>query len=149
MTNVGVGISQVLPIVVMGLIAPYDAILLFEQPELHLHPFVQSRLSDFFISLSRIGKQVIAETHSEHIVHRLRFHIARGNARPDKDVGVYFFEHDKIDRSTIVKPVHINSYGVIEDWPKGFFDETTRQLDEILDAAICRTQSESAKRKEP
>jgi predicted ATPase len=76
LTNVGVGVSQVLPIVLMCLLAPAGSLLIFEQPELHLHPKVQTRLADFFISIALAGKQCLLETHSEYLVHRLRRRIA-------------------------------------------------------------------------
>lgn len=85
LTNVGVGVSQVLPIVVMALLAPRGSLLIFEQPELHLHPKVQARLADFFLALAVDGKQTILETHSEYLVDRLRLRIAMSpndNVRP-------------------------------------------------------------------
>ena len=66
LTHVGVGVSQVLPILVTSLLAEADTVLIFEQPELHLHPRVQSRLADFFLSMSLLGKQCLIETQSEH-----------------------------------------------------------------------------------
>src|SRR5580698_5246676 len=72
LTNVGVGVSQVLPIVVMCLLAPVDSTMILEQPELHLHPAVQARLADFFLSIAKAGKQCIVETHSEYLINRLR-----------------------------------------------------------------------------
>lgn len=147
LTNVGVGVSQVLPLVVLGLASPPDATLLFEQPELHLHPYVQSRLGDFFVSLSRIGKQVIAETHSEHLVNRMRLHIARGNLDPEKDVAIYFcfMQHG----NSCVQRVAVDEFGSIEKWPEGFFDETTKQLDSILTAALNRAEKRHNLLEEP
>ncbi len=72
LTNVGVGVSQVLPIVVMSLISDPGSTLLFEQPELHLHPKVQSFLADFFLAVTRTGRQCLVETHSEYLINRLR-----------------------------------------------------------------------------
>ena len=76
LTHVGVGVSQVLPILVMGLLADTDTTLVFEQPELHLHPKVQTLLGDFFLSMALCNKQCIVETHSEYFIDRLRFRIA-------------------------------------------------------------------------
>ena len=76
LTNVGVGVSQVLPIVVMSLISDPGAPLLFEQPELHLHPKVQSLLGDFFLAVIKTGRQCIIETHSEYLINRLRLRAA-------------------------------------------------------------------------
>ena len=136
--HVGVGVSQVLPLIVLGLVSPLDSILVLEQPELHLHPYVQSKLGDFFISLIAMGKQVIAETHSEHLIHRIRFHIAKQNINNDKDVGVYFTQRNEQAHATEVLKVKIDKYGAIDKWPEGFCDETEKQLEMILKASLNR-----------
>ncbi|MDR2387078.1 MAG: AAA family ATPase, partial [Deltaproteobacteria bacterium] len=76
LNHVGVGVSQVLPILLMGLLANQNSILVIEQPELHLHPKVQSLLGDFFLSMALSDKQCIVETHSEALIDRLRYRIA-------------------------------------------------------------------------
>lgn len=122
LTQVGVGASQVLPILTAGLVAEPGTTLVFEQPELHLHPRVQSRLADFFVSLMLCGKQVIVETHSEYIINRLRYRSAVASSDlVASQVGILFFENDK--GTTKVKNVQMNEYGYIGEWPKGFFDE--------------------------
>lgn len=139
LTNVGVGVSQILPIVVLGLLAPQDeSVLIFEQPELHLHPYIQSRIGDFFMAMTYIGKQVIAETHSEHLINRIRYHIATGNIKYDKDALVYFVERANDSPQSKIKRVDIDKFGSILQYPEGFFDETEKQLQAILDAAFKR-----------
>lgn len=142
LTNVGVGVSQVLPLIVLGLAAPRGATLLVEQPELHLHPFVQSRLADFFLSLTATGKQVIAETHSEHLIHRMRLYVARGALSPEKDLAIYFFSGSGDSSEAHVRRITVGEYGEIDEWPEGFFDETTKQLDAILKATLDRAEAE-------
>lgn len=135
LTHVGVGVSQVLPILVMCLLADTDATLVFEQPELHLHPKVQTLLADFFLSMALCKKQCIVETHSEYFIDRLRFRIAA--AKPGKEINdlakVYFVE--KSPRGSTFRQVVVNEYGAIPDWPDGFFDQSQRQAEEILIAA--------------
>lgn len=138
LTNVGVGVSQVLPLVVLGLLSPTDSIIALEQPELHLHPYVQSRLADFFLSLIAARKQVIAETHSEHLILRTRYHIARGAIKIGKNVSVYFCQRDDDAQSSTISQVGIDNFGSIINWPTGFFDETTELLEDILLAALDR-----------
>ncbi len=132
LVHVGVGVSQVLPIVVQALIAPRDTVLIFEQPELHLHPRVQTRLADFFLAMTHLGKQCIVETHSEHLITRLR---QRSAGAPGNEVAerimIYFVEKEGGGQSEY-RPVQINQYGVIEDWPAGFFDEGADQAAELL-----------------
>jgi len=74
--HVGFGISQLLPIVVEGLRMPNEGTLIVEQPEIHLHPKLQSLLFDFLYGLTLQGKKVIVETHSSHFITRMRRRIA-------------------------------------------------------------------------
>lgn len=136
--NVGVGVSQVLPLIVMGLASSINSTLILEQPELHLHPFVQSRLADFFATLGASGKQVIAETHSEHLIQRMRYLVAKDFLDPEIDLNIYYTQrNNELETSEAVK-VSIDKYGSIDNWPDGFCDETEKQLKAIMDAAFNR-----------
>lgn len=141
LTHVGVGVSQVLPILVTCLLADRDSTLVFEQPELHLHPRVQTLLGDFFLSMALCNKQCIVETHSEYFIDRLRFRIAA--APPGKElhsqVKIYFVEKPA-DASTF-REVTINEYGAISDWPDGFFDQSQQQAEEILRVAAIKRKA--------
>lgn len=137
LTHVGVGVSQVLPILVMCLLAEADSTLVFEQPELHLHPKVQTLLGDFFLSMALCNKQCIVETHSEYLIDRLRFRIASSEKEPLTDnAKIYFVE--KPGPNSTFREVKINEYGAIVDWPDGFFDQSQRQAEEILRAAALK-----------
>lgn len=141
LTHVGVGVSQVLPILVTSLMADTDTVLIFEQPELHLHPRVQSRLADFFLSMSLLGKQCLIETHSEHLINRLRLRVASApNGMLSPIIKMYFVERTKEGSS--FQPVAINEYGAIPDWPKGFFDQSQQEAEEILKAAMAKRRNE-------
>lgn len=141
LTHVGVGVSQVLPILVMCLLADADSTLVFEQPELHLHPKVQTLLGDFFLSMSLCNKQCLVETHSEYFIDRLRFRIAAASS--DKELNgqakIYFVE--KRSQSSSFREVVINEYGAISDWPEGFFDQSQQQAEEILRAAAIKRKA--------
>jgi predicted ATPase len=144
LTHVGVGVSQVLPILVQSLLAEIGSTLVFEQPELHLHPRVQTRLADFFVSMTMLSKQCIIETHSEYLINRLRYMSAIAtNDELSKNVILYFVEKDK--GSSVYRPIRINKYGVIEDWPRGFFDENEQTASEILKAGMLKRKLENAK----
>jgi predicted ATPase len=135
LTHVGVGVSQVLPILVMCLLADPDTTLVFEQPELHLHPKVQTLLGDFFLSMGILGKQCVLESHSEYLVNRLRF---RAAADPKSDVAraikMYFVE--KLGDSSSFRPVVVNEFGAIADWPEGFFDQSQKEAEATLREAM-------------
>ena len=140
LTHVGVGVSQVLPILVICLLADTDSTLVFEQPELHLHPKVQTLLGDFFLSITLCNKQCIVETHSEYLIDRLRFRIAAnpGNELNNKSK-IYFVE--KTSRGSSFREVQINEYGAISEWPEGFFDQSQQQAEEILRAATKKRKA--------
>lgn len=135
LTHVGVGVSQVLPILVLSLLAKKGSTLIFEQPELHLHPKVQSRLADFFVSMTMLNKQCIVETHSEYLINRLRYRavISDGN-EISENVNMYFVEKDK--GHSDYRLLKMNEFGVIKNWPKGFFDEIEDNAAAILSATL-------------
>ncbi|MEO7469677.1 MAG: DUF3696 domain-containing protein [Sphingobium limneticum] len=140
LTNVGVGVSQVLPIVVTCLLTEVGSTTVLEQPELHLHPAVQARLADFFIAMVRGGKQVIIETHSEHIIERLRLRIVEDESGEILDATkIMFFETEK--GNATVRNVSINEFGAIPDWPKDFFDQSQIAAEKIVMTALARRKS--------
>lgn len=140
LTNVGVGVSQVLPIVVMALLAKPGSLLIFEQPELHLHPKVQARLADFFLSLSLQRKQIIAETHSEYIVDRMRLRVAL--SKDDnilKQLSILFSE--RVGGASQLVPIELTEYGSVVSWPKDFFDQSQGDVAQILKAAASKRKA--------
>jgi predicted ATPase len=143
--SVGVGVSQVLPTITMALLAPTESILIFEQPEVHLHPKVQSVLGDFFLGMTACGKQCIVETHSEHLVNRIRRRIAESSKTNVLDsTRIYFVErHHGVSKFTHVAP---NEYGAILDWPQGFFDEAEEEATLIMQAAMEKRQARMPRR---
>lgn len=145
LTHVGVGVSQVLPILVMSLLAERDTTLIFEQPELHLHPKVQTRLGDFFLSIALTGKQCLIETHSEYLINRLRYRAAaeENSNRVTENLKMYFVE--KIGGSSNFREVKVNEYGAILDWPEGFFDQSQFESESILCAAAAKRKIQREK----
>ena len=141
LTSVGVGVSQLLPVLVMALAAEPGSVLLIEQPELHLHPAVQQRLGDFLLACAASGRQVIVETHSDHLVTRLRRRIAE-----DPEDGllgtVSIVLAERVDGSTRFRPLATNRYGGLDDWPDGFFDEAAVDSRELLRAGLRKRGEE-------
>ncbi len=145
LTNVGVGVSQVLPIIVMALLAEPPCLLIFEQPELHLHPKVQARLADFFLSVAIMGKQCLLETHSEYLVERFRRRIAEAQGDDlTKILKIYFTE--RLEGRTVCRPVDVSRYGAIADYPKEFFDQSHHETERILQAARAKRAGERKER---
>jgi predicted ATPase len=144
LTNVGVGVSQILPIVVMALLAPAGSLLIFEQPELHLHPKVQARLADFFLSLSVQRKQVLAETHSEYIIDRLRLRVALSE-RNDLADKINILFSDRSDGGTKLLPIELTEFGSVVSWPRDFFDQSQSDVARILSAAAQKRRAKRTK----
>jgi predicted ATPase len=126
--QVGLGLSQALPIVAACLISRPGDLLLIETPEAHLHPGAQHRLTDLFIELARKGRQVVIETHSEHLVTAAQLAVKAGF--PREDVAVTFFRQD--NGRTVVEEVELTPQGRALRWPPGFFDQSAIALAELL-----------------
>ncbi|MFV0420319.1 MAG: AAA family ATPase [Dysgonomonas sp.] len=90
--NFGYGYSYILSIILIALLAKPDSLVFVENPEAHLHPRAQSRLTELLCKLSEIGVQVFIETHSEHVINRARLSVLKDNTKlTHKDVSIYFF----------------------------------------------------------
>ncbi|MDX2101788.1 MAG: DUF3696 domain-containing protein [Alphaproteobacteria bacterium] len=128
LTDVGFGISQVLPVVTLLHYVPEKSVVLLEQPELHLHPLAQANLADFIIDVARERNlQIIVESHSEQFLLRLQRRVAEETI-PADEIRLYFV--DMIDgRSQLVK-LDLDEFGSIRNWPKDFmgdaFGETAK-----------------------
>ena len=144
LTSVGVGVSQVLPVLVICLLAEPGDIVLLEQPELHLHPALQMRLADFLLACVDSGRQVIVETHSEHLVNRLRRRAAEDDYNDvSESVRIVFAERDA-EGHTLFRPSDINPLGGLgEDWPDGFLDLGARDAQKLLQAGLAKHRRSS------
>jgi len=129
-TNVGFGISYVLPVVVNGLIAKNDSLFIVENPEAHLHPSGQSRIGYFLAKIAATGPQVLIETHSEHVINGIRIATLENTLR-STDVIVNFFNRDQNNRTT-TKEINITKTGDLTSYPKGFFDQEQKDISTIV-----------------
>jgi len=134
--DVGVGISQTLPVII-GALHIKEGMLAIEQPELHIHPALQVALGDLFISRVQAENLFfLLETHSEHLMLRFLRRIREtdeGNLPPGKDplrpdqLAVYYVEQGEMGVSVL--PIRISEDGeFIDRWPKGFFSERMEEL---------------------
>ena len=132
----GTGVSQVLPIVVMCLAAKKGSGLIIEQPELHLHPKMQTKLTDFLVAISQSGRQCIIETHSEHVINAFQRRVAITASPHDetlaKNIQIYFTTKD--EKGTLFNAIGINKNSDISSWPEGFIDEAQMVREEIIEA---------------
>lgn len=131
-TDVGFGVSQVLPALVQAFYCPPNSTIWMEQPEIHLHPQVQAELADVFISATQAREntkerhvQLIIESHSEHFLNRLQRRVAEGAVAPE-DVAVYFCR--RTGSVTELEPLSLNMFGEIENWPDNFFGDEMKDI---------------------
>jgi predicted ATPase len=135
-TDVGFGVSQVLPVLVQVFYAPSDSTVILEQPEIHLHPAAQSQLGDVLIAAVRDnGVQLLVETHSEHLLRRVQRRIAEQKIS-NSEVALYFI--DTKGGASEIHELEVDTYGNIVNWPEDFFGDEIGDLSAMTDAAIAR-----------
>ena len=129
--DVGYGVSQVLPLIAELLRPDTPPMFLLQQPEVHLHPSAQAALGSLFCQVARPGRQLIVETHSDHLLDRVRMDVRDGAAelKPD-DVSILFFERQDLD--VRIHSLRIDEEGNIleapDDYRNFFLEETARSL---------------------
>ncbi len=129
----GFGYSQVLPILVRGLLAKENSVLVIEQPELHLNPALQVRLAEFFVAMMRSGKQVLIETHSEHIVDAIRVFAAEDESGEiARNSGIFYI--DAASERPYVYSMNVEPDGTMNNWPPHFFGEALSLSGRLLRA---------------
>ena len=143
LTDVGFGVSQVLPVLTACYYAPEGSTLILEQPDAHLHPKVQSELADVLIDVvKKRNIQIILESHSEHLLLRLMRRIAEYEVRDEgisaDQTAFYFCEIN--DGNSKAEQLKVDKYGNISNWPRNFFG------DEMGDLA-AKTRAEMQRRK--
>ena len=136
LTDVGFGVSQVLPVIVLMNHVPERSTVILEQPEIHLHPEVQSGLADAIVDIADARNlQVIVESHSEHLLRRFQRRVAEDAISADL-VKLYFVSQESGEAS--LADIGLNKYGEIENWPPDFFGAEMKEIAETRKAAIKR-----------
>ena len=127
-TNVGFGLSYVLP-VVLALLAEPGTLCLIENPESHLHPRGQTKLGELAARASKAGVQVFVETHSDHFMDGVRIAVRDRLIAPE-DVAFHYFERQ--GSKSIVSSPQVDADGRLSEWPAGFFDQHEENLVRLL-----------------
>jgi hypothetical protein len=129
--DVGVGVSQVLPVVVALLVSEPGCLVYLEQPEIHLHPRAQVQLARLLVDAANRGVKVVAETHSALLLLSVQTLIVRGDLSPDS-VRLHWFT--RTDGVTNVHTADLRRDGSFGDWPEDFGDVQLQSQREYLDA---------------
>ena len=139
--DVGFGVSQLLPILVLGLRSHESSILLLEQPEIHLHPKLQANLADFLLTLAEQERRLIVETHSDHFINRLRRRIAEDPTDELRNKISILFVHPPQDgQGATIEPLQVDRFGVIENWPPNFLPEAADEAEAIFLAGLDKRE---------
>jgi len=144
-TDVGFGISQILPIIIQSFFAPNNITLLLEQPELHLHPSAQAEIADIFIATQKRGIKILIETHSENLLLRFRRRIAEATANqsPDQDK-LLTLDHfnalfvDRQDEGSRVHELVFDKWGDYVTRPQGYGDFFGQDFEELANMKKAR-----------
>ncbi|WP_305952032.1 DUF3696 domain-containing protein [Emticicia oligotrophica] len=130
-TNIGFGISYVLPIIATGLIAAKGSYMIVENPEAHLHPSAQSKIGRFLSMVAQSGVNVIVETHSDHVINGIQIASAKKEI-DNSSVIINFFSQTEDNPQPMIDNIFINQKGELSKWPKGFFDQTQIDFAELF-----------------
>lgn len=134
--DVGVGVSQTLPILVALHAAKPGQLVYVEQPETHLHPRAQFALAQILAAAAKRGVRVVVETHSSILLLGVQTLVAEGSLEPDK-VKLHWFQREK-DGRTVVNSADLDEAGAFGDWPEDFDDVSLQTQSRYLDAARAR-----------
>ncbi|NQU65524.1 MAG: DUF3696 domain-containing protein, partial [SAR324 cluster bacterium] len=132
-TNVGFGLSYVLPIIVSLLTAAKDKIIIIENPESHIHPRGQAEIGKLIALAAEFGAQLFIETHSDHIINGIRVAVKEHLIKKDH-VKIPFFHKitSKDEQYTTVEDLIIDEQGEINAYPEFFLDEWNNQLLKLI-----------------
>ena len=141
LTDVGFGVSQVLPALVLLYYVPEGSTVLMEQPEIHLHPAVQSGLADLMLNVAAVRNvRIVVESHSEHLMRRLQRRVAEADVSAE-DVQLYFVSSP--EGRAFASDLCLNEWGEIENWPNRFFGDEMAEIAAIAKASLARKQGRS------
>lgn len=135
-TNVGFGLSYVMPILVAILAAGPDALIIIENPEAHLHPKGIAKLTELICLAAQAGVQLVIETHSDHIINGILVQCKRfeddGKGVSKDNVSIYHFDRHKAEHYTVATKIEIAEGGRLESQPRGFFDQIELDLQKLM-----------------
>jgi predicted ATPase len=145
--SLGVGVSQVIPVIATCLVAGRGSMVLLEEPELHLNPSLQRQLADFFVAMTLPGadRQLVVETHSEYLITRLRVHAVKSKEQAKLIKLLFASQTTTLDSSfSIYQELTPDENGEIPEWPElpghedGYFGQVPHDIQQLLQILIER-----------
>lgn len=130
--DVGFGISQILPILTTCFLMKWHETLILQQPEIHLHPKMQMNFADFLLCSAYTGKNIIIETHSDHIINRVLRRVLERPLLKDK-VKIYFIDKNSQNNVQEMKIDLVNGF---INAPEDFFSQYGSESSAIFNASI-------------
>lgn len=140
-SDVGFGVSQVLPIIVEAMALQMEQTLILEQPEIHLHPKMQMRMADLILTMASTNHNLVVETHSDHIINRvIRRVLEDKNSTLINNIAIYFIENTN-DGSKL-RPIVIDRVQGVVDCPEEFFNQFAAETNLIVNAGFNNLKRE-------
>lgn len=124
-TNVGFGVSFVLPLIVTGLIAEKGTMMIVENPEAHLHPSAQTCIAEFLAMIAQAGVYVVVETHSDHFINGIQLAVAEKRLEQGKVI-IDYVNHNSETHRPEIKTITLSEKAELSEWPDGFFNQTQK-----------------------
>ena len=135
LNHVGFGVSQLIPVVFAVLSSDKKKLCIVDEPEIHLHPSLQSKLADFFLHMALIGKRIFVETHSEYLIDKL-IYLKLKHSIDDKDIRLIWVK--KGEKGCYVEDVKYDDLGYIINPPEGFLSEKKKLVKELSEIRLLK-----------
>ena len=124
-TNVGFGVSQIAPII-YSILSGNSTLTILDEPEIHLHPKIQSDLAEFFFIISKLNKKLIIETHSEYLIEKLIYLKIKYN---EDNINMMWVERNGVN--SVIKEIEHDQLGYILNSPNHFLSEKEKLREEL------------------
>lgn len=133
LSDVGEGITQVLPIIVQSFLDEPNSLTVLEQPALHLHPAIHSSIAErLAMSTIETGQTFVIESHSHNLLLGFQRMVAKTDTPfTSDDIVIYFIDNE--DGNAVIKKITIDADGTLSDWPSGVFEEGFEITKQIID----------------
>ena len=138
--NVGFGTSQIIPVIANVLNSFKKQILIIDEPEIHLHPNLQSRLAEFFYKMSILNPNIILETHSEYLIEKLIYFKIKYHRT--NYINMFWIDKNLKTNSSEIIEIKYDDYGYILNAPQDFLSEKTKIVEELQKIRLEKIENE-------